>query len=340
LNESSTSMTTNLADLLSLLTAYSLLLTIILLVSQRPITINKWIGTFFMACVVLYLVIELIPQSFIPYFLVGPFLVAFSFWMLSRSLFNDRPISVSRMVGGGLAVLILYYGLFFLGKSPACDYQGIVALTSRGISLIFVILAILEAQQGRFVDLVEKRRNLRTTFTYVVGVIVLLTLFGELGLTKDDQEIPKILQRGAILIFNIYFLVRNTTWKDDFFGASKLKQIVTNPNLINRINVKMHEDQLYRKEGLTIGQLAESLSEQEYKTRQTINQQMGYRNFTDFVNSFRIEEAKKIFADPDQRKVTILEIAYKVGFNSVGPFNRAFKSVTGQTPTEFRNDNN
>ena len=165
-----------ISDILSLLAAYTLLLTIVLLLVRKPMNVNKWAGILFMTCVGLYLVMELIPRGLVPYFIIGPFLVAFSFWILSRSLFNDRQISIQHLVGGGMAVSILYYGLYFLGISEACDCRGIIGLISRGISLIFVMLAILEAQQGRTADLIEKRRKLRTLFTYVVGILVLLTL--------------------------------------------------------------------------------------------------------------------------------------------------------------------
>jgi len=54
------------------------------------------------------------------------------------------------------------------------------------------------------------------------------------------------------------------------------------------------------------------------------------------VNSYRIEEAKKFFSDPVNRKKTVLEILYEVGFNSKSVFNNAFKKHTGITPTQFR----
>lgn len=98
----------------------------------------------------------------------------------------------------------------------------------------------------------------------------------------------------------------------------------------------MVEEQLYRQEKLTIGQLAKSIQEQEYKLRQAINQELGYRNFLDFANSYRIKEAIELLKDHRQSKLTVLEVAYQTGFNSIGPFNRAFKRTTGLTPTEFR----
>ena len=56
----------------------------------------------------------------------------------------------------------------------------------------------------------------------------------------------------------------------------------------------------------------------------------------DFVNEFRIKEAKSILKDPSKKEFTVLEILYEVGFNSKSSFNTAFKKHTGLTPTQFR----
>ena len=50
----------------------------------------------------------------------------------------------------------------------------------------------------------------------------------------------------------------------------------------------------------------------------------------------RIEEAKAALADPAQAEVPVITIAMDAGFQSLGPFNRAFKATTGVTPTEYR----
>jgi AraC-like DNA-binding protein len=98
----------------------------------------------------------------------------------------------------------------------------------------------------------------------------------------------------------------------------------------------MADERIYRHEGLTIGSLATKLSVPEYKLRRLINQELGYRNFNVFLNNHRIEEAKAALADPSQAEVPVITIAMDAGFQSLGPFNRAFKATTGVTPTEYR----
>jgi AraC-like DNA-binding protein len=60
------------------------------------------------------------------------------------------------------------------------------------------------------------------------------------------------------------------------------------------------------------------------------------QHFFDFINTYRIENAKDILKDTTKNKITILEILYEVGFNSKSSFNTAFKKHTGLTPTLYR----
>ena len=101
----------------------------------------------------------------------------------------------------------------------------------------------------------------------------------------------------------------------------------------------MTEDHAYRAEALTVASLAARLAVPEYRLRRLINQRLGHRNFSAYVNGFRLAEARGALANPARRDLPVLSIALAAGFQSIGPFNRAFKSATGLTPTEFRRQN-
>jgi AraC-like DNA-binding protein len=102
------------------------------------------------------------------------------------------------------------------------------------------------------------------------------------------------------------------------------------------LNELMERERIYRREGLTIGALATRLGVPEYRLRRLINGTLGHRNFNAFLNAHRIAEAKAALADPAQAEVPVTTIALDAGFQSLGPFNRAFKTETGLTPSEFR----
>ncbi len=319
----------------NILSAYCILLSALLIIRQNGLVSRIAPILFFLVCVFIYLVIDFFPRGTIYTVLVaGPFLLSFSFWLASKSLFSDKSIPLLKNLLIGTFLLLVYYALYYVYQLGS--FSSMTSLISRTISLSFVILVVYEAQKDKENDLISKRKQLRNIFTYSISIIVLLSLLAELGLSETGQEAPKLVQRVSILIFSSYFLLQNSSWKD-FFHVNKTKSIeIKDHELIDRIQQKISEECFYRSEGLTIGKLAESLNEQEYIIRQAINQQLGYRNFTDFLNSYRITEAKKILADHTERKVTVLEIAYKIGFNSIGPFNRAFKMNTGLTPTDYR----
>ena len=91
----------------------------------------------------------------------------------------------------------------------------------------------------------------------------------------------------------------------------------------------------FLKPEITIAEVANELNIHSKYLSQAINESLG-KNFYDFINSYRIEEAKKQLKNETSSRKTILEVLYESGFNSKSAFNAAFKKHTGFTPTEFR----
>ncbi|HSS82191.1 MAG TPA: helix-turn-helix domain-containing protein, partial [Reyranella sp.] len=106
--------------------------------------------------------------------------------------------------------------------------------------------------------------------------------------------------------------------------------------LLARLRQLMEEEKVYRQEGFGVAALVAALNVPEYRLRRLINQRLGHRNFSSFVNGYRLAEATAALADPAQADVPVLTIALDAGFQSIGPFNRAFKAHTGMTPTAYR----
>jgi AraC-like DNA-binding protein len=100
-----------------------------------------------------------------------------------------------------------------------------------------------------------------------------------------------------------------------------------------RLTQAMTEQHAYRREGLTLATLAETLNLGEVTLRSLINQELGYRNFNDFLHHYRLQEAAARLTSED---LPILSIALECGYGSIGPFNRAFRQRFGMTPTEYR----
>lgn len=100
----------------------------------------------------------------------------------------------------------------------------------------------------------------------------------------------------------------------------------------------MKEEKPYLDPFLNINQLARKLNMQPRHLSQILNEYL-HQKFYDFVNSYRIEEAKKMLLDSSNEKTTVLEVLLDAGFNSKSAFNNAFKKCTGVTPSEFRKIN-
>ena len=108
-----------------------------------------------------------------------------------------------------------------------------------------------------------------------------------------------------------------------------------NKRIVDELQEHMKTKKPYLEPELTLEQLAVRLSLRPKILSQVINESLG-QNFFDFVNRYRIEDAKKLLANPPDKKMTVLEVLYEVGFNSKSSFNTLFKKNTGLTPSEYK----
>jgi AraC-like DNA-binding protein len=270
------------------------------------------------------------------------------FWLFARALFVDgfRP----RLWHGVLWLIIVAAGVIEVlmlepVSSPAAAPLGI-ALTVQ--TVLFAILGGVQAVASWRDDLVEPRRRLRLFVVGATAVYIVVnagTGFLRIGLGSEAGSLMQIVVLALILVAVAAALLRVSGEAGLFpepAPATRTKacaeRVPTSPDpaLVTALEQMMTVDRAYRQEGLSIGQLALRLGLPEYRLRQLINQGLGYRNFASFLNFYRIADAKAALVDPAQAEVPILTIALDAGFNSLGPFNRAFKAQTGITPSEFR----
>ncbi len=97
----------------------------------------------------------------------------------------------------------------------------------------------------------------------------------------------------------------------------------------------MSERKPYLNSDLTLNQLAGLLDISAHNLSEVINTRLG-QNFFDFINTYRIEQAKRDLIDPDKKYLKVLAVALDAGFNSKTTFNTLFKKATGMTPSEYR----
>ncbi len=108
-----------------------------------------------------------------------------------------------------------------------------------------------------------------------------------------------------------------------------VKQENAEPHMITRAKAYINENQ---SEDLCLGMVAKAVNASSYYFCKMFKKATGI-NFTEYLSRVRIEKAKNLLLNPNLR---VSEIAYEVGFQSLTHFNRVFKKVLGQSPTEYR----
>jgi AraC-like DNA-binding protein len=220
------------------------------------------------------------------------------------------------------------------------------------LSLVFVLLAAWRIAAGLRGDLVERRRRLRP----VLAILAVLYAGGLILLNALSPDRPagagsRLAEAAVLLAFAVAFaLVALRAGRPLFSppvaepagpapGDALRPQTEADPQedaLLARLRQLMEDEKAYRREGFGVATLVAALDVPEYRLRRLINQRLGHRNFSSFVNGYRLAEVTAALADPGQADVPILTIALDAGFQSIGPFNRAFKAHTGMTPTAWR----
>ncbi len=291
------------------------------------------------------------------------------FWLFVLALLDDDFVLRRWHVAAWLAVFAVSTFNCATGwRDPSA--LGLIAVgLQRSVPLVTALLAATAAASTWRADLVEKRRRLRM-FIVVAGSLYTVAIFalrtaaplGRLSPSSATLDVAALLAIVAVVAYGMLRLAPS-----ELFPRSVVDDAIAEPlgdatasraepapadtapplapadadegRLAATLQRLMRDDRAYRLEGLTVAGLAARLGVPEYRLRRHVNRRLGFRNFNAYVNSFRLEEARAGLADPARRALPVLTIALEAGFQSIGPFNRAFKAATGLTPTEFRREN-
>ena len=269
------------------------------------------------------------------------------FWLFTRALF-DETFKLRAWHGLVWLAVAAFSFVNCLWIAPATG--GSVRFSIIAVNLIalgFIALAVIQAIASWSSDLVEGRRRVRG---FIVGVSALyggLNAVLQILWSGGGSEIASTVNSAALagVVAAISLAMMRVDGADLFPAAPEIQPDAADPTvmdsaadqrLVDALMRLMADERIYRHDNISIGTLATKLKIPEYKLRRLINQRLGYRNFNVFLNEHRIAEAKAALADPSQAEVPVITIAMDAGFQSLGPFNRAFKATTGVTPTEYR----
>lgn len=107
--------------------------------------------------------------------------------------------------------------------------------------------------------------------------------------------------------------------------------------IYSQLNEFMADASVYKNESLTLTELSKLFNIHPNHLSQVINEREG-KNFYNYINALRINEFIKIASLPENKKYTMISLAYDCGFGTKSTFNKHFKANTGKTPTAFFSD--
>jgi AraC-like DNA-binding protein len=266
-------------------------------------------------------------------------------WALSRIAFEDRfeprpwhaVLVAAMLLTGGGAVLA------DVASPPALR---LLRATFQLTALALCLQVLWRVLRDRNDDLIETRRRARVSFG-IGAAVALAIVFPRWLWDSSPLLVARVPIVQALTFFGLALVLlalASELRRPAFVLLTERRKQIHEPKQASeeerldaeRVLAAMREQRRYRENGLAIGTLARQLAIPEYRLRRAINRDLGYRNFNDFLNAWRLPEAQARLRDPAQAHLPILSIALEIGYASIGPFNRAFKAATGLTPSEYR----
>ncbi len=275
---------------------------------------------------------------FFPFFLFVLLLPQFSSEILTwRSVhygmltvfdeYNSEPISFFQYLYGIVFAVQFFHALIYLLKAYS---------VLRGAG------AALKSEQSTI-----SNQTIQLNYSFLLlTLLVILAVSGFIGFLfftgsyRKEADYMYILPMTALQYLLLYqairqpnkYFLQSDSNSNVKYEKSSLPAKVAHA-YFEKLSLEIKERKLYLNRGLTLAELSEVLDISVHHLSQSINQSTG-RNFYDFINALRVEEAK-LQIKSEQEK-TLLQIAFAVGFNNKTSFVNAFKKNVGMTPSAFR----
>lgn len=228
------------------------------------------------------------------------------------------------------------------------------AIILSGFSYIFLTFLLLRKHRRNILNNLSnsnKENNLHWLRNLLIGLLViwLVVLFDNFVLESSSTDAAIYVSVSLFVAFTGFFGLRQgnifinlpngflpaelTVEEQQRYSKSGLKE--ERAADIKQLLAKlMEEKKLFLDENISLPQLAEKLDIHPNYLSQVINERF-QKNFYDFINSYRIEEFKRLIAIGKNKNKTFFALALDCGFNSKASFNNSFKKITGITPSEF-----
>ncbi|WP_462250646.1 helix-turn-helix domain-containing protein [Ferruginibacter sp.] len=213
-------------------------------------------------------------------------------------------------------------------------------LTMQLLQVAFYLLEFIFPQLNNYIGTWWFFFSFAIVFYYIA-----ITGYSNSIETKVPFKLNLITYKPSLLLQNLYPKNNTATFIEDAEiieiengETEKKPDIDLLDEWKSKISVLMESEKIYEDPELSLTQVAKQLKTNPSLLSKIINQ--GFQlNFNDFINNYRITAVKEKLQAGEQKKQTLLGIAYDCGFNSKATFNRAFKKTTGASPKEWLKKN-
>lgn len=223
-------------------------------------------------------------------------------------------------------------GLF----GPLLEDRGLSwALTGLGLAMTGHLAWRLIRDRAE--DLIDQRRRARWAVVAALAAQLLADIIVDLTLGLDwGPQAFTIAQNAAMLAFTGWLLKLDFGPEARASAARPASDDTPDPALEARLRALMEVRKLHLDPELTFAGFVQAMGAPERSVRRLINRQLGHDHFRTFLNAWRVEEARRILADPARRGDKLIGVAMDSGFASLASFNRAFRELEGRTPSAYR----
>jgi len=356
-----------LTNLLELLIFGSLVLLGIMLIAN-PLKFNKkaniWLGTFLLLWALYWLeeILILISDDYVElgsvlYLDFIRFLSPVSFFISIR-YFTNPEYKIGRDILLYLSIPGIYLAFLILADLQAGRFYGVLLGFILIHGFTYTILSLLRIRKHKkhilqfssntvHIDLSWLESIVWAALTLVIGVIIFNLVFFESPLNLFMNGFVYV-----VVLFTAYHSIKQKEIfpVDEQERAETLLLLADTDAIQNKImpdeklvdeKSRLHEflikEEPYLDTEINLGKLAKMMNISSHQLSYVINNGFN-QNFNGFINKFRVEKAKKLLVeDKKLDKYSIMGVAFESGFNSKTSFNTAFKKITGQTPSEFKN---
>lgn len=273
----------------------------------------------------------------------------------------------------GLGCFYILFTIFnLLAKKPNSainSFQNILGIISIILNCLFGIQVLIYCHLG-YQKILKHQKNIKLFSSSIESVdlkwlknitlaVIILALYWACGIIFQIRNENKsyYLLLEIINIYMIFYITYYSLKQKEIYPYSKkdkkeLKEIILESLIPEENRKKIIEDEklefikaellkLMQVEKpfldceLSLIKLASKLNITSHQLSYAVNSGFN-ENFYQFINRYRIDEAKKLLSDPEMNYLNLLGIAFEVGFNSKTVFNTTFKKVTGKTPSQFK----